>query len=84
MMGRKDGIVTRLRESVEALLKKAGVEVLRGTGRSAGPGKVVVERQRGVRRHDHRGGRQDHHRHGLGTGPTADVRLLATRHLDLH
>ncbi len=44
MMGRKEGIVTRLRESVEALLKKAGVEVLRGTGRLAGPGKVLVER----------------------------------------
>ena len=43
MMQRKDGIVTRLRENVEALLKKAGVQVLRGTGRLAGPGKVVVE-----------------------------------------
>jgi dihydrolipoamide dehydrogenase len=43
MMERKDGIVTRLRENVEALLKKAGVEVVRGTGRLAGPGKVVVE-----------------------------------------
>jgi dihydrolipoamide dehydrogenase len=43
MMGRKDGIVTRLRQNVEALLKKAGVEVVRGTGRLAGPGKVSVE-----------------------------------------
>jgi dihydrolipoamide dehydrogenase len=43
MMARKDGIVTRLRQNVEVLLKKAGVEVLRGTGRLAGPGRVTVE-----------------------------------------
>lgn len=43
MMARKDGIVTRLRENVEVLLKKAGVTVLRGTGKLAGPGKVTVE-----------------------------------------
>jgi dihydrolipoyl dehydrogenase len=42
MMERKDGIVTRLRENVEILLKKAGVEVVRGTGRLAGPGMVTV------------------------------------------
>ena len=33
MMARKDGIVTRLRDNVEMLLKKAGVHLLRGTGR---------------------------------------------------
>ena len=43
MMARKDGIVTRLRENVEVLLKKAGVTVVRGTARLAGAGKVVVE-----------------------------------------
>ncbi len=43
MMARKDGIVTRLRENVEILLKKAGVTVLRGKGRLDGPGKVTVE-----------------------------------------
>jgi dihydrolipoamide dehydrogenase len=43
MMERKDGVVTRLRENVEVLLKKAGVELLRGTGKLAGPGAVVVE-----------------------------------------
>ncbi len=43
MMQRKDAIVTRLRENVEILLKKAGVQVLRGTGRLDGPGRVVVE-----------------------------------------
>jgi dihydrolipoamide dehydrogenase len=43
MMARKDGIVTRLRDNVEILLKKAGVTVLRGTGRLDGPGKVTVE-----------------------------------------
>lgn len=43
MMARKDGIVTRLRENVEVLLKKAGVDVIRGTGRLAGPGKVMVQ-----------------------------------------
>jgi dihydrolipoamide dehydrogenase len=43
MMARKEGIVTRLRENVEVLLKKAGVTVLRGHGALAGPGKVTVE-----------------------------------------
>jgi dihydrolipoamide dehydrogenase len=43
MMARKDGIVTRLRDNVEVLLKKAKVEVIRGTGRIAGPGKVAVQ-----------------------------------------
>jgi dihydrolipoamide dehydrogenase len=43
MMQRKDGVVTRLRDNVETLLKKAGVQVLRGTGRLAGPGKVAVQ-----------------------------------------
>ncbi len=44
MMARKDGVVARLRDNVEVLLKKAKVEVVRGTGRFAGPGKVEVER----------------------------------------
>lgn len=43
MMARKDAIVTRLRENVEILLKKAGVQVLRGKGSLAGPGKVLVQ-----------------------------------------
>jgi dihydrolipoamide dehydrogenase len=48
MMERKDGVVTRLRENVEVLLKKAGVELLRGTGKLAGPGAVVVESAAGA------------------------------------
>jgi dihydrolipoamide dehydrogenase len=48
MMERKDGVVTRLRENVEVLLKKAGVELLRGTGKLAGPGAVVVESAAGT------------------------------------
>jgi dihydrolipoamide dehydrogenase len=43
MMTRKDGIVTRLRENIEILLKKAGVTVLRGTGTLAGSGLVTVQ-----------------------------------------
>ena len=35
MMDRKDRIVTQLRENVEVLLKKAGVNLIRGTGRLA-------------------------------------------------
>ena len=45
MMERKDGIVTQLRDNVEVLLKKAGVKVLRGTGRLAGPGQGARSRQ---------------------------------------
>jgi dihydrolipoyl dehydrogenase len=41
MMERKDRIVTQLRENVEVLLKKAGVRVIRGTGR-LGPGKQIM------------------------------------------
>jgi dihydrolipoamide dehydrogenase len=48
MMERKDAIVARLRENVEVLLKKAGVQVVRGTGRLDGPGRVVVERADGA------------------------------------
>jgi dihydrolipoyl dehydrogenase len=43
MMERKDRVVTQLRGNVEVLLKKAGVKVVRGTGRLAGSGTVVVE-----------------------------------------
>ena len=43
MMDRKERIVTQLRSGVETLLKRAGVEVLRGTGRLTGPRTVVVE-----------------------------------------
>lgn len=43
MVDRKDRIVTHLRDNVEVLLKKAGVELVRGSGRLAGPGVVLVE-----------------------------------------
>jgi dihydrolipoamide dehydrogenase len=43
MVDRKDRIVSQLRSNVETLLKKAGVELVRGTGRLAGPGTVTVE-----------------------------------------
>jgi dihydrolipoamide dehydrogenase len=43
MVDRKDRIVSQLRSNVETLLKKAGVELVRGTGRLAGPGAVTVE-----------------------------------------
>ena len=85
MMERKDGIVTRLRENVEVLLKKAGVEVLRGNGQAGGTGQGRGGARRGIRRrHRHGGGRQGDHSHGLGTGTLADVRLLATGYLDLY
>jgi dihydrolipoamide dehydrogenase len=48
MVDRKDAIVTRLRENVEVLLKKAGVQVLRGTGKLDGPSMVVVETSEGM------------------------------------
>jgi dihydrolipoyl dehydrogenase len=41
MIERKDRIVTQLRENVEVLLKKAGVQLIRGTGR-LGPDKQVL------------------------------------------
>ncbi len=41
MMERKDRVVTQLRTNVEVLLKKAGVHLIRGTGRLS-PGKRVV------------------------------------------
>ncbi len=43
MMARKGRVVTQIRESVEVLLKKAGVKVVRGTGRLAAERRVVVE-----------------------------------------
>jgi dihydrolipoamide dehydrogenase len=43
MMARKQRVVTQVRESVEMLLKKAGVKVIRGTGRLAPGRRVVVE-----------------------------------------
>ncbi len=42
MMQRKDRIVTQLRENVEVLLKKAGVQLIRGTGRLAPSKQVLV------------------------------------------
>jgi dihydrolipoamide dehydrogenase len=43
MMERKERVVTQIRDSVEVLLKKAGVRVVRGTGRLAPHHQVVVE-----------------------------------------
>jgi dihydrolipoamide dehydrogenase len=43
MMARKGRVVTQIRDSVEVLLKKAGVKVVRGTGRLAPERRVVVE-----------------------------------------
>ncbi len=43
MMARKERVVRQIRESVEMLLKKAGVKVVRGTGRLASGLRVVVE-----------------------------------------
>jgi dihydrolipoamide dehydrogenase len=43
MMARKERVVTQIRESVELLLNKAGVKVVRGTGRLAPGLRVVVE-----------------------------------------
>jgi dihydrolipoamide dehydrogenase len=45
MMERKERIVSQLRSGVETLLKRAGVQVLRGSGRLAGPRTVVVEQE---------------------------------------
>ena len=42
MMARKDRVVTQIRDSVEVLLKKAGVKVVRGTGRLTTDRKVVA------------------------------------------
>jgi dihydrolipoamide dehydrogenase len=43
MMERKDRVVTQIRDSVEVLLKKAGVKVIRGTGRLAPHHLVLVD-----------------------------------------
>ncbi len=43
MMERKNGVVTQIRGNVEVLLKKAKVQVVRGTGRLAPGNKVLVE-----------------------------------------
>jgi dihydrolipoamide dehydrogenase len=43
MMARKERVVTQIRDSVEMLLKKAGVKVVRGTGRLAVGLRVVVQ-----------------------------------------
>ena len=42
MMARKDRVVTQIRDSVEVLLKKAGVKVVRGTGCLTTDRKVVA------------------------------------------
>lgn len=43
MMGRKDRVVDQIRGNVEILLKKAGVKVIRGTGRLTAGDRVVVD-----------------------------------------
>jgi dihydrolipoamide dehydrogenase len=43
MMQRKAEVVERMRGGIEGLLKKAGVKVVRGTGRLAPGGRVLVE-----------------------------------------
>ncbi len=48
MMERKERVVTQLRDSIEALLKKARVQVLRGSGRLDGPTTVTVETEDGL------------------------------------
>lgn len=49
MMARKDRVVSTLRDGVEVLLRKAKVEVIRGTGRLAPGLRVVVDTDEGVR-----------------------------------
>jgi pyruvate/2-oxoglutarate dehydrogenase complex dihydrolipoamide dehydrogenase (E3) component len=49
MMARKDRVVTTLRESVETLLRRAKVEVIRGSGKLSSPSTVSVETSEGVR-----------------------------------
>jgi len=49
MIARKDKLVARLRDNVELLLKKAQVELIRGTGRLGGGLSVVVEAASGAR-----------------------------------
>jgi dihydrolipoamide dehydrogenase len=48
MMERKNGVVTQIRGNVEILLKKAKVEVIRGTGRLASGNKVLVDTEGGT------------------------------------
>jgi dihydrolipoamide dehydrogenase len=48
MMERKNGVVTRIRESVEVLLKKAKVEVILGTGHLAPGNHVLVDTDAGM------------------------------------
>ena len=43
MYAKKDQVVTRLREGIEGLLKRAKVDVLRGVGTILGPGRVRVQ-----------------------------------------
>jgi len=47
MMERKTQVVTRLRDGVELLLKKAGVQVIRGTGRLTSDRSLLVETEDG-------------------------------------
>lgn len=48
MMERKDRIVAQLRSNVEVLLKKARVDLIRGTGRLASGGQVIVDTDSGT------------------------------------
>ncbi len=48
MMERKDRVVTQIRGNVEVLLKKARVEVLRGSGRLIAADRVLVETGNGA------------------------------------
>ncbi len=48
MMTRKDRVVTQIRGNVELLLKKAGVEMIQGTGRLAAGNSVAIDTAEGT------------------------------------
>lgn len=47
-LGRKDGVVQTLRTGVAGLLRKAGVQVVPGSGRLVGPDRVLVRSEAGA------------------------------------